>query len=207
MMLKKTSAVCLIVSSVLLSACASSPSANIFTLVNQIDSGLSLPPTLDAPILFELNSVSVNEQLARPQIVLRAAGNQLEVLEQSRWSAPFQYELRDALATDIVRHSGAIDITKSGRPSNAITWRVAVDLKQYDAVAGKGVNTLFNWSIVSSDGKKNLFCQAKLDQVVNQSGVEGVVMSTAIVVNRLSGKIAEQLVSFNRGGNPVCSAI
>ncbi len=80
----------------LAAGCASVPETRFYTL--------SVPPEpseikitardSSIPIFIDVLPVNVPERLARPQLVVRSGGSgpktQLFILEQDRWSSPFQ---------------------------------------------------------------------------------------------------------------------
>jgi uncharacterized lipoprotein YmbA len=186
----------------LLSACASSPPSTFYTLAST--SSMTAAPVPAAPIFVEMLPVSVSERLARPQIVLRGPGSQLDIREQDRWASPFNFELRDALAAGIVAKSGATDVTKGGRPPNAATYRVAIDLQQFDAIAEEEVRTVFGWTIAKSDGQQSVVCKLAVNESVNRGGVGAVVDGVQRVVGQVSSVIAANVAALEKGQTPVC---
>lgn len=192
----------LVVAGGLLAACASSPPSKFYTLAGAGKAGPTPVPAV--PVFIEMLPVSVSERLARPQIVLRGDGHQLDIREQDRWASPFNYELRDALAAAIVGKSGATDVTKGGRPSNVNTYRIAIDLQQFDAVMGQEVRTVFGWTIAASDGSKPVVCKVNVNETVGQPGVEGVVGSVQHAVDRVAGTIAANVLALSRHQTPDC---
>ena len=92
------------------------------------------------PIFIEVMPVTVPERLARPQLVVNNKGQEGEllVLEQARWSSPFNHELRDGLASAIAEKLGAIKVIPRGRPPGQPVYRIAVELSQFDATEENG---------------------------------------------------------------------
>ena len=106
----------------LLGACASPPTL-YYTLAAPATVPAVAPSNTAAPLWIELAPLAVPERLARPQLVVRSAGDatrsQVEILEQHRWASSFENEMRDALASGIAARLGALDGTKGGRPAAA----------------------------------------------------------------------------------------
>jgi len=121
---------------VLLTACGTTGPTRFYTLAGPVAATATAPESRPARqrLLIEVLPVSVPERLARPQIVVRTDEARVDILEQDRWSAPLNNELRDALASGIANRLGAIDVTRSGRPANQPAYRIAVELRQLDAV-------------------------------------------------------------------------
>ena len=83
----------------LLSACGSSPPTQFYTLSAPLQAGTPARAASQGPqVYIEMMPVAVPDRLARPQLVVRSDATRVEVLEQDRWSSPFNNELRDALA-------------------------------------------------------------------------------------------------------------
>ena len=140
----------LVLAALLASGCAGKPT-NYYTLAR---APLPLPTAGAAAsvadaIFIELAPVAVPERLARPQMVLTKPGGQsagVELLEKERWISSFELELRDALASGIAARTGAIDVTRSGAPAAQPVWRIAVQLRQFDAIEATRVDATFSWT-------------------------------------------------------------
>ncbi len=187
-----------------LTACGSSPPSKFYTL-SGIGSTTGITPVPAIPVFIEMLPVSVSESLSRPQIVLRTARSQVDIREQDRWASSFNVELRDALAAGIVGKSGATDVTRGGRPADANTYRIAIDLQQFDAVVGQEVRTVFGWTITRSDGTQRVVCKMTVNESVNQDSVDAVVDSVQRVVGRVATVIAGNVTALDGGQTPVCA--
>ncbi len=165
-------AVCLVL---LGGGCASAP-PRFYTLGSP--SGTDQRPaagtSAGAPIQFDLAQVSVPERLARPQLVIRQAGDprtaEVEVLEQSRWSAPFDSELRDALGAAIAVRLGGVDVTRGGRLPGQPVYRITVQLRHFDMVATERVDATFGWTLVRPDDGRIASCQASRTERIRSAG-------------------------------------
>lgn len=191
---------------VLAAGCASKPD-NYYTLASPVAAAEAAPSTLGsaAPLYIELAPVAVPERFARPQMVVRQPNGsvQVEVLEQHRWAASFENELRDALATGIAGRLGALDVTKGGRQSSQPVWRIAVQLQQFDAVDGGRVDASFNWTLRRSDQARTVVCQLNLGEAVG-SGMDAVAQGAQRVTSAAAAAMARS-VSAARA-NPAATA-
>jgi uncharacterized lipoprotein YmbA len=191
---------------VLAAGCASKPD-NYYTLASPVAAAEAAPSTLGsaAPLYIELAPVAVPERFARPQMVVRQpnGGVQVEVLEQHRWAASFENELRDALASGIAGRLGALDVTKGGRQSSQPVWRIAVQLQQFDAVDGGRVDASFNWTLRRSDEARTVVCQLNLGEAVG-SGMDAVAQGAQRVTSAAAAAMARS-VSAARA-NPAATA-
>lgn len=168
----------------------------------------------NSALAIEMAPVALPERFARPQLVVRrisvlslreAPDSEVEVLEQSRWSSSFEYELRDALAAGIAGRLSAFDATKSGRPRGVPVYRIAVQLRDFDAQPGTRVDSAFGWSIRRGDGDALLTCQLRLSEPVN-GGVDGVAAGAQRITGRLADEIARNVAALAANQQAGCPA-
>ena len=118
----------------------------------------------------EVGPVGVPERLARPQIVVRSdadpASTRVDVLEQQRWSASFDRELRDAFAVAVAAQAGAVDVTHGGLPPGQPVYQVSIQLRRFDATPGTAVDAAYGWTIRRSDDDRNTLCQVAVSEPV-----------------------------------------
>jgi uncharacterized lipoprotein YmbA len=150
------------------------------------------------PILIELTPVIVPERLARPQMVLTKPGQQsaaVELLEQHRWISAFDNELREALATGIAARIGAIDVTRSGAPSAQPVWRIAVQLRQFDAIENVRVDAAFGWSARRSDAEQGAVCRWGGSVAVG-SGIDALAKGAQQITDQAAQAIARHVAAL-----------
>ena len=157
------------------------------------------------PIFIEVMPVSVPERLARPQLVVSSKGQdgELLVLEQARWSSPFNLELRDALAAAIAGKIGAIKVIRRGRLAGQPIYRIAVELSQFDATVGGRVNARFDWAITHSTQARSAACYSVISESAGDS-IESLVKGIQHVVAAAAESISENLMQLNGGGAASC---
>jgi len=201
----------------LLAACGGTPT-RYYTLAEGAPAAQAQRSTADsAALAIELAPVALPERFARPQLVVRRGGGggalglrggseaEVEVLEQSRWSSSFEYELRDALASGIAGRLSAFDATKSGRPRGIPVYRIAVQLREFDAQPDARVDSAFGWSIRRGDGDALLTCQLRLSESV-ANGVDGVAAGAQRVTGRLADEIARNVSALAANRPARCPA-
>ena len=151
-----------------------------------------------APVFIELAPVAVPERLARPQLVVQKRGGTAEVqlLEQHRWSSSFENELRDALASGIAARLGAIDVTKGGRQPSQPAWRIAVQLRQFDAVEDTRVDAAFSWTVRRSDSDLSASCQWSISEPVGAAGIDALAQGAQRVTARAAEVIARHVAAL-----------
>lgn len=190
----------------MLSACASTAPARFYTLSTPNEPATS-PAQRTSPLFVEIMPVRVPERLARPQIVVRTAdAGQVRILERDRWSSHFDYELHDALASAITANLGAIDTSRSGQPAESRSYRIAVELAQFDAVPDDHLQTRFSWSIKRSDDGKAAICQTATTQAIS-NGIGGVVQSMQQAVNKAAQEISASITALEAGNDAACDYV
>lgn len=186
----------------LLGACASPPT-RYYTLAATaaVPVGGVVPAAAPAgapPLWIELAPLAVPERLARPQLVVRSAGEaadaQVEILEQHRWASSFENELRDALASGIAARLGALDGTKGGRPAAAPVTRIAVQLRQFDAVEGTRVDASFGWTVRRAD-QAAMVCQMSLSEPVAGTGIDALAQGAQRLTAKAAATIARSVAA------------
>lgn len=193
---------------VLLTACGTTEPTRFYTLAGPVTAGVPQQAPASAQqkrLLIEVLPVSVPERLARPQIVVRTDDARVDILEQDRWSAPFNNELRDALASGIANRLGAIDVTRNGRPANQPAYRIAVELRQLDAVRNGNVQAGFSWTITRTDDARSATCSLTLVEPVSGAGVDALVQGMQKAVANTVEAIAANVLRLQDGKGGGCS--
>jgi len=189
-----------------LAGCASKPDS-YYTLASPVAPADAAPAAAPGtvPLAIELAPVAVPERLARPQMVVRKPNGsvQVEVLEQHRWASSFENELRDALASGIAARLGALDVTKGGRPNVQPVWRIAVQLRQFDAVDGGRVDASFSWTLRRADEPRTLVCRLDVGEPVG-SGMDAVAQGAQRVTAAAAAAMARSVEAAR--ANPSATA-
>jgi uncharacterized lipoprotein YmbA len=164
------------------------------------------PSAAAAPLYIELAPIAMPERFARPQLVVRqqgsAAGPQVEILEQHRWSSSFENELRDALGSAIAARLGAVDLTRTGRLRGQPAVSIGVQMGQFDAVEGSRVDAAFSWTLRRTDEGPSVGCRIVLTEPVG-GGIEALAQGSQRVASRLADAIAASVPALQ--GQPVAS--
>lgn len=205
--MRKTMGWSLLVPALLLAGCAGT-ATRYYTLAEAAPAAGALRAPQQPPLAIELAPVAMPERLARPQLVVRRANSpaaEVEVLEQSRWSASFEYELRDALGAGIAGRLAAFDATKAGRPRGMALYRIAVQLRRFDAQPGSRVDAAFGWSVRRGDEDAALACQLQLSEPA-AGGADGVAQSTQRITARVADEIARNVAALAANQPARCPA-
>ena len=194
----------------LAAGCASVPETRFYTLSvgSEPPEMKLLPRDLSKPIFIDILPVNVPERLARLQLVVRSRDSgpetQLFILEQDRWSSPFNYELRDAFASGIANLTGAVNRARRGRAPDQIVYRIAIELSQFDAIIGDSVKARFSWTITRPIDARSAACYAVITEPV-AAGVEGVVEGVQRAVAGVAAGISKNVIELDMGRVPTCA--
>jgi uncharacterized lipoprotein YmbA len=184
----------------LLAGCASAPPVRYYSLGSTAPAPQAAPAT---PLLIELPPVAMPERLLRPQLVVRTPQAQVEILELHRWAAPFDAELHDALAAGMAQQLGAVDVSGGGRLAGQPVYRVAVQLRQWEAQPGNAISAAFSWTIRRSDDTRNLACQWSQSEPVGP-GMDALAQGAQRLTARAAKNMAAALQALAADASARC---
>ena len=122
-----------LVTSLMLVACASTPATQFYTL-----EPLATSAATSATVAIRIGHVTIPELVDRPQMVLRAGANQVSLIEQRRWAE----SLRSAVARVVTAN-----LTTPGSAVAAATTTVDIDVGRFDSQLGVAVDLAAHWRI------------------------------------------------------------
>lgn len=194
----RSSAAAALLAVALLAGCAST-APQYYSLADAAPAPGALPAPGAAPAFIELAPVAMPERFARPQLVVRqkgaAEGPQVDILEEHRWSSSFENELRDALSSGIASRLGAVDATKSGSARGHPVTRIAVQLRQFDAVQGSRVEAGFSWTVRRREEGPTVACQLSLSEPVEGPGIDALARGAQRTTAKLADVIARSVTA------------
>ena len=183
----------------LVAACGSAAPPRFHTLMPAAPATRS--PAAAALPAWQLLPISIPAQVDQPQFVLRRADDTLAVLEQERWIAPLQDEIRAALTEHLGARLGAPGATPAeGRKD----WRIGVDVQRFDSTPGRST-LITQWSLLGGAGTPPLRCRSAFEQPVG-TGVAALAGGHRQALERLAGEIAPVLAALDAGQAAACSS-
>lgn len=157
--------------SLVISGCASAPKERFYTLstvspgssasgfqgasTSPVPSGLPASAGNAAHLTLMLTALALPELYDRPQFVVRADANRVEIKEEHRWAQSLRLEIARVLAADLgARMPNAVLLSADARPTPAAgpDYRVGVSIEQFDALPGQAVEVQANWTIRGNGG-------------------------------------------------------
>lgn len=187
----------IVLAALALAGCATPPATRYYSLAPA-----ALPSTAST-LQIEVPPIALPERLVRPQLVVRSASQPFEVLEQHRWAAPFPSELHDALASGIAQQLGAIDVSTGGRLASQPVYRIAVQLRQWDAALDQQVQASFSWTLRRSDGTRSLACQWSQSEPVG-AGIAALAQGAQRLTQRAAHSMAAAVKALDADANALC---
>ncbi len=166
--------------------CGSSPPTHYYTLDPE--------PTaarLVAAVPLQVVAVHIAPSLDRQAIVSETAANEIEISDQSRWSAPFDDMVRRVLTQDLAARlpEGMVVLPQQPAPPNV--HKVVVDILQFEREATGDVVFDGSWSLLRAGSGASAVTQR-----VDLSEPAGTgYAAQAQAMSRILGKIADQIAA------------
>jgi len=195
---------CTAVLVVSLAGCAAPSARQYYTLMpeaypNGVSAGAGAParqvPVVARPYAINVRPVSLPEQVDRPQIVISSPGSsQVIPLNDSLWASPLSDEIRNALANDLARQLGVLDISARGAPEGLPLWKISLTVQRFDSVFNERVVLDGTWRLapVNQPDQSIRICRAEVS-IAAEPGVSGLVSGHQRALRQLASVIASQI--------------
>ena len=180
------------VCAVLVASCGSGPKERFYVL-GAVDTDQA-PSTL-ATYSVVVGPVSLPETVDRPQIVLRAGPNRVELSEFDRWAEPLKKAIPRVIAANLAQQLGTSQVyAYSQAVSSAADYRVWVDVQRFELAPEQREVTLEALWSVQHGGQDNLKPgHSLIRETAGASGYEALVSAQERALARISQDIAESV--------------
>ncbi|MFZ2649029.1 MAG: PqiC family protein [Burkholderiaceae bacterium] len=184
----------------LLAACSSQAPPRFHSLLPPL-AGAAAAPGAVLPVLpaWQLLPVTIPAQVDQPQFVVRRADDTLAVLEQERWIAPLNDEIRAALAEHLTAALGAPGAAPAAGRKD---WRIEVDVHRFDSTPGRST-LVAQWTLLAGGDTPALRCRSVHEQSVG-AGAAALAAGHRQAVGRLGVSIAQALAALDAGRAASC---
>jgi hypothetical protein len=144
--------------------CASSPTANFYTLSPEPPPTSIEPASINAASINSaeprsralsvvIGPVSVPEVVDRPQFVVRVAPNQVTIDEFARWAEPLKSEIPRTIARDLAILMSDARVSPVQQGADPVTaYRVRIDVLRFDSALGDAATIDVMWSVRPPNG-------------------------------------------------------
>ncbi len=122
--------------------CATAP-ARFYTLDSVAKSGDE--PAAHYAVL--VGPVTVPASVDRPQFVIQAAPNRVDIDEFNRWAAPLNDGIARAVAGDLAVLLGTNDVAVAPLANFNAAYRVTIDVQRFDSIQGEAVVVDAVWAV------------------------------------------------------------
>jgi uncharacterized lipoprotein YmbA len=174
-----------------------SPATQHYVLspVIEVASGGTASPA--GPLVVGVGPVTLPAYLDRPQMVIRAAPDLIEVREFEQWGEPLRDGVTRVVAVNLARLlPGSRVVAFPWRSTEAIGCQVILDIGQMDGPAGGSVALDARWRVLDRSGSEVAARVSRLSEPAG-TGTTAAAMSRALGV--LSHDIARELKAAERG--------
>jgi hypothetical protein len=200
---QKTSLLVLLIS-VLLVGCGSSPPPTEFYTLNSLGSMTQKtdPADADQNIAIGIGPVEIPEILDRPQIVTRTGPNKLKMDEFHRWAGPLEAGFAQVLAENIslllatdkvAVYPWEVDF----KPH----YRIALDIRYFEGQWGENVVLDVVWRVSGQESQKIQTVKASvIKEPLPAADYEALVAAKSKTIAQLSREIVQEIRKLQSGG-------
>jgi len=166
--------------------CGRSPMARFYTL----DSTATADAAATTRITIAVGPVSVPAAVDRPQFVVQAAPNRVEVDEFNRWAAPLGENIARAVAGDLAALLGTPVVASAPVAGFTPTHRVAIDIQRFESVPGRTALVEAVWAVRQTAGGEPRSGRTVANETVEGDDFEALAAAHSRALAKVSGDIA-----------------
>jgi uncharacterized lipoprotein YmbA len=175
----------------LLSGCIS-PRVTFYTLDPLVQPEAVAPATTLDPV--EIGPLIMPELYDRPQLVVRADANRVEILEMQRWASPLKSEIPRIIAENLTVLLKPAQVWAYPRTVGLEAgYRIQIDIQRYEMTAGKGVILDALWSVRRTAGGKLQGGRSQVSEPAQGSGYDALVAAQSRALGTVSRDLAQAL--------------
>lgn len=154
-------------------------------------------PQSGGPAVVTVREVSIARYLERPQIVLSASGNQLDVRANEWWGEPLGAMMTRVLVENLSqRLPGSVVFGENGAVSSSTDAIVEVNVQRMD-LAGQQTIAVVAQAAVSFTGRKGRpdLQTVRLQTATPTQDTRGAVAAMSVAMGQLADRLADMLRS------------
>ncbi|MGA0584722.1 MAG: PqiC family protein [Castellaniella sp.] len=176
---------------VLLAGCAASPPRHYSLAASATGQAASGGATRATDTGLLLSVAGIPAEADRPQLVVRdpVRDPAVQVLNDSLWAAPLRDQIRDALAFDVGRRLGSVDLRRLPDARALPARRVEVRIDRFDMVWGRFVALDADWTDRAPEADRPRLCRASVRLPAGE-GVAALVDTQRRALDELAALIA-----------------
>lgn len=168
------------------SGCGTTAPSRFYTLeVTAVSDGTA---PVSYPIM--VGPVSVPAAVDRPQFVVQAAPNRVDVDEFNRWAAPLNDAIAQVVAGDLVKLLGTPNVAAAPMANFDPAYRVTIDVQRFDSIPGQAALLEAVWTVRRTAGAQTRSGRTVAREAVQGDGFDALAAAHSRALARLSGDIA-----------------
>jgi uncharacterized protein len=172
----------------LLAGCASAPPEQHYTLSATAGGA---PVASMAGVAIAVALARVNDLVDRPQLVVRASENRVQILEQQRWAEPLKAGIPRVVAANLGRLLGTTRASAYPQAeAGEVTYRVALDVQRFESRPGEGVTVDVAWTVRGRSAPAARSGRSLVTEAAS-GDYESLVAAHSRALERVSREIAE----------------
>lgn len=142
-----------------------------------------------------IGPVEIPRFLDRPQIVTRSSANRIEVSEAHRWGSSLDADFLRVLADNVSSLLGTNRVAVyPWRERFNPTYRIALDVKQFEGRLGKSVELDVTWTVtVPGASGTSLVRKSRIRESTASKGYEALIAAKSNALATLSREIAQAI--------------
>jgi len=145
--------------------------------------------------------VSVPEGVDRPQMVVRADGNQVELSELHRWAEPLKSEIPRVLAVHLRRALGTARIATADQSASLdADYRIAIDMQRFESILGENVVIEALWSVRAAEGGRARTGRSFISEPARGADHEALAAAHGRALAQVAGELAGAIRSLRSMG-------
>jgi uncharacterized lipoprotein YmbA len=178
----------LLLASALAAACGSSPKTSYYTL----DADTLPPVAAGANYSIVVGPVTLPETVDRPQLVVRASPNRVDIMDAHRWAEPLKAEIPRVIAANLARELGTARAAGYQQYTLANPdFTVLLDVQRFESALGESVTIEALWTIRRAGGSETRSGRSVVREPARDPGYDALVAAHSRALARVSVEIAE----------------
>jgi uncharacterized protein len=168
------------------SGCGTTAPSRFYTLdVTAVSDGTA--PVGDAIMV---GPVSVPASVDRPEFVLQAAPNRVDVDEFNRWAAPLNDAVAQVVAGDLVKLLGTPNVAAAPLANFDPAYRVTIDVQRFESVPSQSALVEAVWTVHRTAGGETRSGRTVASEPVQGDGFDALAAAHSRALAKMSGDIA-----------------
>jgi uncharacterized lipoprotein YmbA len=172
---------------VLTSACGPSATAHFYTLSSTATAGGGAA----ASYAVAVGPVTVPGYADRPQMVVQAGPNRVELKEFERWATPLDEAIARVIAGDLATLLGTTQVATVPLPTGfAPAYQAAIDVQRFESTPNQGVLLEAVWVVRRFAGGEPRMGRTVASESAGGEGFEELAAAHSRALSKLSSDIA-----------------